>query len=156
VIILGAEARYFPQGLAIHPVSQRIYDSEHGPSVFDAPAGGDEINEILAGANYGWPVIHHRMEAAGMISPILEYTPAIAPSGIAFYTGQVIPEWKNDLFVAALKGQRVLRIRFDNQSRVVDSEVLLEGKYGRLRDVETSPDGSLLVLAEDGRLIQLK
>ncbi len=145
-----------PQGLAIHPVSRRMYNSEHGPSGFDAPGGGDEINEVKAGANYGWPLYHHRMDGPGMESPLLEYTPAIAPSGMSFYTGQVISDWNNDLFVAALKGQHLLRVRIDSRGRIGDTEILLQGKYGRLRDVETSPDGSLLVLAEDGRLIQLK
>ena len=145
-----------PQGLATHPVSRKIYDSEHGPSEFDAPGGGDEINEVKSGANYGWPMYHHRMEASGMNSPLLEYTPAIAPSGIIFYTGSAISEWKNDLFVAALRGMQLVRARIDEKGRVIETEILLKNKYGRLRDVETSPDGSLLVLAEDGRLIQLK
>ena len=145
-----------PQGLAIHPVSGKMYDSEHGPSSFDAPPGGDEINEIIAGANYGWPQYHHRENGPGMTAPLLEYTPAIAPSGAIFYTGNALPQWKNDFFVACLRGQQVLRVRFDQSGRPGETEVLLKDKYGRLRDVETSPDGSLLVLAEDGRLIQLK
>lgn len=145
-----------PQGLAIHPLSRRLYESEHGPSTFDAPPGGDEINEIIAAGNYGWPKYHHRENGPGMIAPILEYTPAIAPSGIIFYIGSVLPEWKNDLFVACLKGQQVLRVRIDAQGVFGETEVLLKNKYGRLRDVETSPDGSLLVLAEQGNLIQLK
>lgn len=145
-----------PQGLAIHPISRRMYDSEHGPSGFDADFGGDEINEVISGANYGWPLYHHRIVARGMTAPLLEYTPAIAPSGAIFYTGNAIPQWKNDFFVAALKGEQVLRARINEHGKVLETEVLLQGKYGRLRDVETSPDGSLLVLAEDGRLIQLK
>lgn len=145
-----------PQGLALHPLSRRIYSSEHGPSGFDAPGGGDEINEIVAGGNYGWPIYHHEQTAPGFIAPLKEYTPAIAPSGIAFYTGNKIPAWKNDLFVAGLRGQQLVRLRFGASGKIVESESLLVGKYGRLRDVETSPDGSLLVLAEDGRLIQLK
>lgn len=145
-----------PEGLAIHPVSRKVYDSEHGPSGFDGPGGGDEINEIVGGTNYGWPNCHHKMECAGMKSPLLEYTPAIAPSGIIFYTGDAIPQWKNDLFVAGLRGQQVLRARIDAKGKVIETEILLKDKYGRLRDVETAPDGSLLVLAEDGRLIQLR
>ncbi len=144
-----------PQGLAIHPISRKIYDTEHGPSEFDAPGGGDELNELKAGGNFGWPLIHHRMESQGLIAPLLEYTPAIAPSGMIFYTGNAIPDWKNDLFFAALRGQQVVRARIDKKGNVTETEVLLKEKYGRLRDVETSPDGSLLVLAEDGRLIQL-
>jgi aldose sugar dehydrogenase len=144
-----------PQGLAIHPVSRKLYDSDHGPSNFDAPGGGDEINQVEMGKNYGWPKIHHREKASGMVSPLLEYTPSIAPSGISFYTGSAMPKWKNDLFVACLAGRQLLRVRISEAGKVTETEALLQGKYGRLRDVETSPDGSLLVLAEDGRIIQL-
>lgn len=145
-----------PQGLAMHPVSLKLYDSEHGPTGYDAPMGGDEINELVAGSNYGWPLYHHQMTAPGFVSPLLEYTPAIAPSGIAFYTGAVIPQWKNDLFVATLAGGHLLRVRFDAAGKVVETEKLLNQKYGRLRDVGTSPDGTLLVVSDGGELIQLK
>lgn len=145
-----------PQGLAIHPVSRKIYNSEHGPTVYDAPEGGDEVNEIVAGANYGWPQYHHRLTAPGMTAPIAEYTPAVAPSGIEFYTGALIPNWKNDLFVATLRGRHVIRLRIDAQGKVLEQEKLLENKYGRLRDVSNAPDGSLLVISEDGRMIQLR
>lgn len=145
-----------PQGLAIHPVSRKLYASEHGPSIFDGPTGGDEINEIVAGQNYGWPKFHHRENGPGMTAPLLEYTPTLAPSGIHFYTGEAIPQWKNDLFVAGLKGQQLARIRLDKDGRVTQNESLLKNTYGRLRDVATSTDGSLLVLTDDGRLVQLK
>lgn len=144
-----------PQGLALHPVTQKIYDSEHGPSTFDAPAGGDEINEIRPGVNYGWPVAHHRMQVKNMQAPLLEFTPAVAPSGMAFYTGDLLPNWRHDLFVATLKGQSLLRVRLSATSQIVETEKLLAGKYGRLRDVETAPDGGLLVLAEAGQLIRI-
>jgi glucose/arabinose dehydrogenase len=144
-----------PQGLAMHPLTRKIYDSDHGPSNFDAPGGGDEINLIEMGKNYGWPKIHHKEQAKDMVSPLLEYTPSVAPSGIAFYTGALLPKWKNDLFVACLAGRKLLRIRFDSKGKVTETESLLSDKYGRLRDVETGVDGSLLVLAEDGRIIQV-
>jgi aldose sugar dehydrogenase len=144
-----------PQGLDIHPLNGKLYDSEHGPSGYDAEGGGDEINLIKAGANYGWPIIHHKLTKAGMEAPLVEYTPAVAPSGAAFYTGSLITQWKNDFFVAALRGQRLIRLRIDKDGAVTESEMLLQGKYGRLRDVGNSPDGSLLVLTDDGRLIRL-
>ena len=145
-----------PQGLAFHPKNGKLYESEHGPSVYDAPGGGDEINEIIGGTNYGWPAFHHRMKGSGVKEPLLEYTPAAAPSGIAFYTGSKIPSWTGDLFVATLRGQRLLHIRVAANGQLTEVPPLLEGKYGRLRDVETSPDGSLLVISETGKLIQLK
>lgn len=146
-----------PQGLAFHPVSKRLYESEHGPSSYEGlGGGGDEINEIARGANYGWPLAHHTMTEPGMTPPLLEYTPAIAPSGIAFYTGTKIPEWTNDLFVATLAGRHLLRVRINAAGAVLEQEKLLVGKYGRLRDVATAPDGTLLVISEPGQLIQLK
>lgn len=144
-----------PQGLALHPVSREIYDSEHGPTGYDAPGGGDEINRLVAGGNYGWPVIHHELTKKGMISPLREYTPAIAPSGMAFYTGGLIPEWANDLFIANLGGESLLRLRIGANGQVMDEEVLFEGKYGRLRDVGVGPDGSLLIVSDYGELIQV-
>ncbi len=146
-----------PQGLAINPATGRIYDSEHGPTGYEgAGQGGDEINEIIAGENYGWPLYHHRQTAPGFRAPLLEYSPAVAPSGIAFYTGSKIPAWKGDLFVATLAGQRLLRLRIARNGTATEEEILLKAKYGRLRDVETSPDGTLLVVSESGKLIQLK
>ncbi len=143
------------QGLAIHPVSKLLFDSEHGPTGYDAPGGGDEVNLLKAGANYGWPVIHHRQTRAGMESALREYTPSVAPSGIAFYTGDQIPQWKNDLFVTTLAGATLLRFTTDNAGRILNEEKLFEDKYGRLRDVGTGPDGSLLIVTDNGRLVQV-
>lgn len=145
-----------PQGLAIHPVSKKLVVSEHGPTGYDAPGGGDEINILKPGANYGWPVIHHRQTREGMESPLQEYTPAVAPSGIAFYTGNKIPQWKNDLFVATLAGATLFRLTIDANGRLTNEEKLYEDKYGRLRDVGNAPDGTLLVITENGQLIQLR
>lgn len=146
-----------PQGLAIQPSTGRMYDSEHGPTGYEGKGyGGDEINEVMAGANYGWPIHHHRELAAGFKEPLLEYSPAVAPSGIAFYTGLKIAAWTGDLFVATLAGQKLLRLRVMPNGTVSQQEFLLKAKYGRLRDVETSPDGTLLVISESGKLIQLK
>ncbi len=144
-----------PQGLDIHPESGVLYVSEHGPSGYDAPPGGDEINVLSAGANYGWPVIHHQMQQTGMRSPLLEYTPALAPSGAHFYTGDKIPAWKNNLFVAMLAGQSLLRVEIKNDGTIGQTEELFKGVYGRLRDVGQHSDGSLLVITDGGELLQI-
>jgi aldose sugar dehydrogenase len=145
-----------PQGLDIHPVSKSLVVSEHGPTGYDAPGGGDEINILKPGANYGWPEVHHRMMRPGMESPLQEYTPSIAPSGSTFYTGTKIPQWKNDFFVAALAGSALHRLTIDSSGRLRNEEKLLEDKYGRLRDVGNAPDGTLLVISDSGKLIQLR
>ena len=136
------------QGMAFQPGSGACFQTEHGPSWNDAPGGGDEVNIIRAGANYGWPVIHHREEKAGMVSPLLEYTPAIAPAGACFYTGDLFPEWRNDFFFANLVGRKLVRVKLDGE-KVVEQEFLLEDEYGRLRDVATGPDGALYVLTSE-------
>lgn len=145
-----------PQGLEFDPRNGRLFSSEHGPSGYDAEGGGDEINEVQAAGNYGWPLYHHKENGPGYIAPIAEYTPAVAPSGIAFYNGNRIPKWKNSLFVATLRGQMLLRLEIDSSGRVTKEEQLLFQRYGRLRDVATSPTGTLLVISESGRLIELK
>ncbi len=144
-----------PQGIALDPVSGNLFTSEHGPTGYDAPGGGDEVNLLKAGANYGWPVIHHNLTQEGMESPIAEYTPAIAPSGITFYTGNLIPQWKNDLFMTALRGARLVRLRIKD-GKVTEQENLLVGKFGRIRDVGNGPDGSLLIVTDGGELVRLK
>ncbi len=140
------------QGLDWQPGTGLMFQTEHGPSGFDGPGGGDEVNIVEAGKNYGWPIIHHRMKKEGMESPILEYTPAVAPSGATFYRGNAIPEWHNDFFFACLKGERIIRVRFDGR-RVVETEDLLKNSYGRLRDVAEGPDGALYFATSnrDGR-----
>ena len=114
------------------------------------------MNILKPGANYGWPVIHHRLTREGMESPLQEWTPAVAPSGIAFYTGDKIPQWKNDLFIATLAGATLFRLTIDTNGRLTNTEKLLEDKYGRLRDVGNAPDGTLLVITDSGQLIQLR
>lgn len=143
-----------PQGLDIEPATGRIFASEHGPTGYDGPGGGDEINWIRSGLNYGWPEISHSETKAGMETPLLQFTPAVAPSGIAFYTGTQIPEWTGNLFVATLRGSKLLRLKVDAQGGVSKEEELLTG-FGRLRDVGNSPDGSLLVVSDMGELIQI-
>jgi glucose/arabinose dehydrogenase len=150
------------QGLALHPQSETLWTSEHGPR------GGDEINEIRAGANYGFPVIGYGREyngkpidndkttAPGMEQPVYFWTPDIAPAGIAFYTGAGIPEWRDNLFVAALAGKHLARLVLRG-SRVVGEERLLTDLNTRIRDVQMAPDGSLYVMTDgqDGRILRL-
>lgn len=145
-----------PQGLDFDPRNGKLFSSEHGPSGYDAEGGGDEINEVHMAGNYGWPLYHHKENGPGYAAPIAEYTPAVAPSGISFYTGNRIPKWKNNLFVATLRGQMLLRLEIDEVGRVINQEQLLHQRYGRLRDVATSPTGTLLVISESGRLIEIR
>lgn len=151
------------QGMAVHPETGKVWVHEHGPR------GGDEINILTPGANYGWPVITYGREyfggfpigegthKEGMEQPILQWTPSIAPSGMTFYTGNRFPQWKGSLFVGALAGQHLRRIVLDGE-RVVEEEVLLLRKLGRIRDVRTGPDGYLYLLTDDrnGGLFRLE
>ena len=150
-----------PQGLAIHPETGAIWIHEHGPR------GGDEINVVRGGANYGWPVVTHGREysggsigvgaeAPGMEPPLLHWTPSIAPSGMAFYTGDEFPRWQGDLFVGALAGQHLRRVVVRG-GEVVEQEPLLEWQVGRIRDVRQGPDGALWILtdARSGTLYRL-
>jgi glucose/arabinose dehydrogenase len=130
-----------PEGLAWDPVTGKLWESEHGPT------GGDEINVIQPGHNYGWGVISSGIQPgitervqAGMEQPIVYYTPAIAPAGISFYTGNEYPGWKNtSLFVGALKGQQLRRLEISGE-RVTHQEVLF-AEFGRVRDIVQGPDG---------------
>jgi glucose/arabinose dehydrogenase len=129
-----------PQGIDFQPGTNLLFETEHGPSGFDGPGGGDEVNIIERGKNYGWPVIHHRATQAGMESPLLEYTPACAPASGMFYRGSALPAFKGDFFFGCLVGARIIRVTLDGRS-VVSQENLLEGKYGRIRDIAEGPDG---------------
>jgi glucose/arabinose dehydrogenase len=143
------------QGLDWQPGSGLQFQTEHGPSGFDGPGGGDEVNIVEAGKNYGWPIIHHRQTRAGLVSPLLEFTPAIAPSGASFARGPALPSFAGDFFFAALRGERLVRVRFAPQDprRVAFVEDLFTGEYGRLREVMSGPDGALYVSTSnrDGR-----
>jgi len=137
-----------PEGLAFDPVTGNLWESEHGPT------GGDEINLIRKGHNYGWGVVSMGLEPgithqhqAGMDDPIAYYTPTIAPSGMTFYSGDRYPGWKNNLFVAALAGQELLRLEIDGD-KIVSQEAVFK-EYGRVRDVITGPDGLLYVLLQN-------
>lgn len=149
-----------PQGLALNPFTGEIWEQEHGPQ------GGDEINIIRPGANYGWPEVTHGeeygggrigpAEAPGFVSPIHDWTPSIAPSGMAFYDGALFPEWRGDLFNGSLKFQLVSRLDLEGDD-AVGEERFLEEAYGRIRDVEVGPDGALYLLTDssDGQLLRI-
>lgn len=149
------------QGIALEPGTDMIWFHEHGPQ------GGDEVNILKAGANYGWPeityginydgrIISPETKAPGMEPPVIHWTPSIAPSGMAFYQGDKFPEWQGDIFVGALAGTHLRRLDVE-EGEIVDQEVLLEDLGERIRDVRSLPDGFLYILTDshDGRLIRL-
>jgi len=151
-----------PQGLAVHPETGGVWVVEHGPR------GGDEVNLVEAGVNYGWPVITHGRaysglpmgegsEKEGMAQPLHYWVPSISPSGMAFYQGDAFPQWQGDLFVGALSGQLLARLELDGE-QVVEEERLLDGVLGRIRDVRVGPDGYLYLLTDyaDGALLRLE
>jgi len=127
-----------PQGLDWHPASGDLWAVEHGNS------GNDEVNAIRAGLNFGWPRIEGSATMPNMEAPVTFYNPAIAPSGASFYRGPRFPQFANNLFVATLRGTHLLRLTVDTSARrVTAQERLLEGTFGRLRDVVSGPDGNL-------------
>jgi glucose/arabinose dehydrogenase len=151
------------QGMSLQPVSALVWAHEHGPQ------GGDEINVIEAGTNYGWPVITYGRNYGigtkigegthkeGMAQPVHQWTPSIAPSGMAFYVGERFPRWRGNLFVGSLKFGLLVRLALDGR-RVVREERLLHGAYGRIRDVRAGPDGFIYLLTDEsnGRLLRLE
>lgn len=150
-----------PQGLAVHPESGKVWLHEHGPR------GGDEINILSPGADYGWPLATYGREysggpvgtgspnAPGTVQPLLHWTPSIAPSGMAFYYGSAFPAWRGDLLVGALAGTELRRVELDGE-RVVGQKSYLRA-WARIRDVRVGPDGLayLLVDGADGGLWRL-
>lgn len=138
-----------PQGIDWHPVTGDLWATEHGAT------GNDEVNRIEGGRNYGWPEIEGGATRPGMEPPVLFFSPALAPSGASFYTGSAIPGFRHNFFFAALRGQHVHRVRLDaaDPRRVVADERLLEGRFGRIRDVITGPDAALYFCTSnrDGR-----
>jgi aldose sugar dehydrogenase len=140
------------QAMAVHPQTGQVWQAEHGPR------GGDALNVLRAGANYGWPDYSFGNHYDGRPSPdppqgnaievpITHWTPAIAPSGMTFYTGAAFPQWRGDLFIGSLVGQHVRRVRLDGRS-VAGQERLLEGRGQRIRDVRTGPDGLIYLLVD--------
>jgi glucose/arabinose dehydrogenase len=149
------------EGLAIHPDTGKVWELEHGAK------GGDKINVLRGGRNYGWPVITYGVDydgktigtgtqKAGMQQPIYYWDPSIAPSGLAFYTGDLFPAWRGNLLVGALKAQRLVRLVLKGE-RVVAEEDLLLDLHERIRDVRQGPDGAVYLLTDDdaGRILRL-
>ncbi|HVF48638.1 MAG TPA: PQQ-dependent sugar dehydrogenase [Pyrinomonadaceae bacterium] len=133
------------QGLDFQPATNLMFQTEHGPSGFDGPGGGDEVNIVERGKNYGWPVVHHTQARAGMESPLLEYTPAVAPASGMFYRGggaAGFPQFRGNFFFGALRGTSLIRVVLEGR-RVVSQERLLDKQYGRIRDVAEGPDGAI-------------
>lgn len=140
-----------PQGLAIDPRTGHLWESEHGPR------GGDELNLIKRGANYGWPLVTHginydgtpiseKTEAPGLEPPVKHWTPSIAASELEFYTGDRFPKWKNNLFLGSLAEQTLFRFVLEND-KVVHEEVIFKA-IGRIRDIKTGPDGLIYIALE--------
>jgi len=129
------------QGMDWQPDSNLMFQTEHGPSGFDGPGGGDEVNIVEKAKNYGWPTIHHTQSRAGLESPLLEYTPACAPASGMFYRGSVFSKFKGNFFFGCLRGEMLIRVALDGR-RVVGQEGIVNN-YGRIRDVAEGPDGYL-------------
>lgn len=152
-----------PQGAALHPGSGKLWMHEHGPQ------GGDEINVVMPGINYGWPVITYGRQYGsgfkigegthkqGMAQPVHYWVPSIAPSGMAFYTGDKFPQWQGNLFVGALAGQALVRLELEGE-KIRHEQRLFQNELGRLRDVRNGPDGYLYLLTDQnpGRLLRLE
>ena len=150
------------QGVAIHPRTGKLWTSEHGPR------GGDEINAVEKGKNYGFPVIGYGREYSGkpingdktaqdgMEQPVYFWTPDIAPAGIAFYTGKLFPAWQGDLFVVGARRAALVRLVL-NDERVVGEQRLLTELNARIRGVSEGPDGALYVLTDgtNGKILRL-
>lgn len=152
------------QGMALHPETGEVWQNEHGPQ------GGDELNHIVAGENYGWPEATWGRdygtgeqigvtpdEAPEMTAPVEYWDPAIAPSGLTFYSGEEFPDWQNHLFMGSLTQDKIIRLELDG-SEVVGEEDLIEGEIGRIRDVREGPDGFLYILNDeaDGGVYRLE
>jgi glucose/arabinose dehydrogenase len=149
-----------PQGLAIHPLTGVIWQGEHGPR------GGDEINKLQAGSNYGWPIIGYGLEysgekvgagiqqRSGLEQPVYYWDPVVSPSGMTFYSGNRVPEWQNNLFIGSLSGMHIVRLAIEND-KVVGEERLLEAERQRFRDITQGIDGALYAITDQGRFYRI-
>ncbi|WP_345158857.1 PQQ-dependent sugar dehydrogenase [Pontibacter saemangeumensis] len=148
------------QGLAFHPETGDLWENEFGPR------GGDELNRIEPGKNYGWPTITYGIEYAGgkvgegiqqkegLEQPVYYWDPSVSPSGMTFYSSDSIPEWKNNLFIGGLSGMHVVRLVLED-NKVVGEERLLAGENQRFRDIAQGKDGALYTVTDQGRLYRI-
>lgn len=148
------------QGITFHPVTGELWNAEFGPR------GGDEINRVVPGKNYGWPTITYGIEYSGekvgagiqqkdgLEQPVYYWDPVISPSGITFYDGKDVAEWKNNLFIASLSGMHVCRLVIEN-NKVVGEERLLVSEKQRFRDITEGKDGALYAITDMGRLYRI-
>lgn len=151
------------QGAALHPQTGELWTHEHGPQ------GGDELNVMRSGLNYGWPVITYGVNYGlgtkigegqakpGMVQALQVWVPSIAPSGMAFVSGSQFPQWQGNLLVGALRGQMLVRLTLDGE-KVLSEERLFQGQSGRIRDVRMGPDGLVYLLTDEtkGALLRLE
>jgi len=149
-----------PQGLATHPVTRELWLSEMGPR------GGDEINLIKPGRNYGWATITYGIEYSGetigegitqkegLEQPVYYWDPVLSPSGMTFYSSNVIPEWQNNLFIGGLSSKHIARIVLEN-NKVIGEERLLADQNQRFRDIGEGKDGALYAVTDEGRLYRI-
>lgn len=138
-----------PQGLA-WDASGQLYASEHGPSVIDGPRGGDEINKIIKGANYGWPIVSHNRTREGLEPALEVFTPAEAPASLLIYSGDAIPQFKGNFFFGALVGEGIVRMIPDGGDYKIEK---IQTSFGRIREVMQAPDGTIYFTTSnrDGR-----
>jgi aldose sugar dehydrogenase len=134
------------QGLAWQPETNLIWQTEHGPSLIDGVSwfkkrtGGDEVNIVERGKNYGWAKISHNMKKEGMETPLVEYSPAVAPASGTFYRGEAFPAYQGNFFFGALKGEAIIRLVIEGR-KITAQEFLLKKQFGRIREVAVSPEG---------------
>jgi glucose/arabinose dehydrogenase len=149
-----------PQGIAFHPETGDLWESEMGPR------GGDEVNLIQPGKNYGWPTIGYGLEysgqkvgagitqQAGLEQPVYYWDPVLSPSGMTFYSGDAIPEWKNNLFIAGLNSNHIARLVIQN-NKVIGEERILANQGQRFRDVTMGRDNALYAVTDEGRMYRI-
>lgn len=158
------------QGLDFQPGSGLMFQTEHGPSLVDGASlfkrtGGDEVNIVERGKNYGWDKISHDERRDGMETPIIQFSPAIAPASGMFYNGNLFPDFKGNYFLGGLKGERIVRLVLEGRNLVARDD-LFKGEYGRIRDIAEGPDGAIYFgtsnrdgrgdpTAEDDRILRI-